>query len=130
MGVNDERPRSALKSLYIGSDRLGDRAEHLGGDALRTVYGKLKGVESPNRVVAAGQALWPILDPSSEERAEVQLELADLYTTEKIDPELAVHVLEEVIRTGPRAHQDRPPHRLSVLFLDQHRYHLSVYILR
>src|SRR5205085_9452082 len=86
--------------------------------------------ESPVRRIAAAEALWPILDPASAERAEVQLELADVYTSEHVDPALAVHVLEEVIRTSAREHQDRALERLSVLFLEQERFDLYVDVLR
>jgi tetratricopeptide (TPR) repeat protein len=127
-----EKARAALKNFYVSVDRFGDLAENLGVDALREVLRKIRSVEPPARVMAAAEALWPMLEDGEAERAEVMLELADLYTAgvSSSNAEQAVHVLEQVIKAAPREHQNRALERLAVLFLEQERFDLYVDVLR
>ncbi|MCK6551026.1 hypothetical protein L6R52_34635, partial [Myxococcota bacterium] len=125
-----ERARTALKGFYVAADRYAELAENLGVDTLREVWRKIRDVESPSRVLAAGEALWPILPEPGAERAEVQLALSDLYTTEKNEPDRAVELLELVVKRAPAEHQSRALERLSVLFLEQERFADYVDVLR
>lgn len=125
-----ERARDALRSFYVGSDRFTDLAENLGADALASVWKKLKNTEAPQRVLAAGAALWPILAEESAERADVQLELADLLTTARDDTAQAIELLEQVAKNAPAERQARALERLKVLFLEEQRFEEYVEVLR
>jgi tetratricopeptide (TPR) repeat protein len=125
-----ERARDALKSFYVGSDRFSELAENLGADVLAAVWKKLRLSEAPQRVLAVGAALWPILPESSAERAEVQLELADLLTTARDDTAQAIELLEQVAQVAPNDHQARALERLKVLFLEEQRFEEYVGVLR
>jgi hypothetical protein len=120
----------ALTSLYLTVDRYGDLAENLGIGRLQRIWKLLKESAPPQRIIAAGEALWPRLEPGSRERAEVLLTLGDLYRTARDEAEGAVMVLEHVIREGPPELEGAALERLRVLFLEEERYDLYVEILR
>lgn len=125
-----EPAKKALRSFYVAVDRFGELAESLGVEALREVWAEVRASGPKNRIIAAAEALWPLLEASGEERADVQLELADLYTDVKSREADVVHVLEQVVKTGPRRHQDAALERLRVLFLEEERFDLYCDVLR
>jgi tetratricopeptide (TPR) repeat protein len=122
--------KKALRSFYVAVDRFGDLAENLGIDELREVWAEVRETGPAKRMVEAAEALWPRLEAGSAERAEVQLVLADLYTdVEGRQPDV-VHVLEQVVKTAPKNHQNAALERLRVLFLEGARWDLYCDVLR
>ncbi|MCC7385598.1 MAG: hypothetical protein IT384_27365 [Deltaproteobacteria bacterium] len=125
------RCTQALSSLYLAGDRFRDLAENLGIEWLRKVWHELReGLVPPQRLIAAGEALWPLLPVGSTERADVLLSLADLYRSARDEAEGAVMLLELVVKDGPPAYEPAALERLRVLFLEEKRFDLYVEILR
>lgn len=122
--------RASLISFYSAADRFGDLADNIGLDPLRQAWAKFRRHGPERRRVAAAEALWPRLPAKSAERAQVLLDLADLYRSYRDEAEGAVMLLEQVVRDGPREHTDAALERLRVLFLEEERFDLYVEILR
>lgn len=128
----NDRPKQALENFYMAVDRFADIADNLGTETLVEVWGRLGDDEPPNRLIAAAEALWPKLPEGSDERAEVQLRLADLYVQRDRESESAdaVHILEQVEQRAPRQFQDAALERLRVFFLEKERADLYCDVLR
>ncbi len=123
-----EDSREALTSLYLAADRFGDLADHVGIDVLREAWEHF-GADGPsNQAVAAGEALWPRLPTASDERAEVQLALADLYLADDA-AEGAVLLLEHVRRHAPSRYRDVALDRLRQVFEENERWDLYADVL-
>jgi tetratricopeptide (TPR) repeat protein len=121
--------RRALSQFYVAVDRFGDLAESLGVEALVEVFEGFTDKEPPKRIIAAAEALWPVLPEGSTERADVQLRLARTYEAHDADAEV-VHILEQVVRTGPRPHQAVAMDRLLAFFERRERFDLYCDVLR
>ncbi len=123
--------KKALRSFYSGMDRFADLAENLGVDLLKEVWQELSAQprEAASRKIACAQALWPRME-HGEARAQVQLQLADLYTVNEGEAADVVHVLEDVVQTAPPEDQDAALARLRVLFLENERFDLYCDVLR
>lgn len=127
---NHRQSTEALSSSYLAVDRFGDLAENLGIERLERSWRELRSGAPPQRVIAAGEALWPRLPPGSRERGEVLLALADLYRSARDEAEGAVMLLDLVVREGPPELEPAALERLRVLFLEEERFDLYVEILR
>jgi tetratricopeptide (TPR) repeat protein len=122
--------KKALRTFYVAFGRFGSLAENVGVSALRDVWAEVKSEGQHARMVDCAEALWPLLEEGSSERAEIQLELADLYVVDRGREADVVFALENVVRTGPRAQQDAALERLRVLFLENERFDLYCDVLR
>ncbi|MCB9651501.1 MAG: tetratricopeptide repeat protein [Deltaproteobacteria bacterium] len=121
--------RRALSQFYVAVDRFGDLAESLGVEALVEVFESFTDKEPAKRIIAAAEALWPVLPEGSSERADVQLRLARTYEGQGADDE-GVHILEKVVQTAPRPHRAEAMERLMRLFERQERFDLYCDVLR
>ena len=120
--------REALTSLYLAADRFGDLADHVGIDVLREAWDHFGAEGSTRRAVSAGEALWPRLPTTSDERAAVLLALADLYLADD-EAEGAVMLLEQVRRHSPPHFRDTALDRLRQVFFEKERWDLYVEVL-
>ncbi len=125
-----ETATKALTSLYLAADRFGDLAENLGVPALQEIFQQERDAGRDRRTIAAAEALWPLLERESQERAEVLLALSDLYRTVRNEVDATLMLLEEVVSHGPSSMVGEALDRLRVLSLEEGRRDLYVAGLR
>lgn len=127
---NSAPAQDALHQLYLGLDRFEDLAQNLGTPALESVWRELGKNEPRARRRRLAEVLWPLLPAGSAERAEVQLALADLYSTDDLEPQQEVQLLEQIVAEAPSSQELAALERLGVYHREAGHYDRYAEVLR
>ena len=132
LALQPEEPtaKQSLHRLYLGLDRFEDLAQNLGTPALAEIWRGFGEQEPRVRRRHLAEVLWPLLAAGSAERAEVQLALADLYSTDDLEPQQEVNLLEQVVAEAPPHQEVAALERLGVYYRENERFDRYAEVLK